>query len=236
MKRIITVLGLLLLACAPAWGKTYKIASFPIPLMVENSDKGVFVDLTREIAKRAGVDIEIVIYPTKRTVKMFHDGAVAGFFPALDVMIDKDISRSSEIYIKEDYAFTRKDTPQITNISELAGKTVGITLGYPYVRKITDNSAFTLANAPQDVLNMKKLAAKRIDVFVVEEKSGLKALKESGVSNVTYPAGHPLSQQKVYYAFQPGNDGKMLADKFSQALESMKKDGTFAAIMAKAQK
>ncbi|MCP4673723.1 MAG: amino acid ABC transporter substrate-binding protein, partial [Desulfobacula sp.] len=55
-----------------------------------------------------------------------------------------------------------------------------------------------------------------------------------GVSGITYEAGKPISKQKVYYAFQPDAKGKEVAAKFSKALSSMKKDGTFGKIMSKA--
>ncbi|MCC7152616.1 MAG: hypothetical protein IT501_11455, partial [Rubrivivax sp.] len=53
---------------------------------------------------------------------------------------------------------------------------VGITLGYPCVKEVAESKDFTVAPAADDVTNMKKLGAGRLDVFVVEERSGLKAL------------------------------------------------------------
>jgi polar amino acid transport system substrate-binding protein len=81
---------------------------------------------------------------------------------------------------------------------------------------------------------MKKLAAGRIDAFVVEEKSGLEALKKSGETSVTYDSSKPLSHQAVYFAFKNGPDGKSAADAFSKALGDMKKDGAFGKIMSQA--
>ncbi|MCP4671303.1 MAG: transporter substrate-binding domain-containing protein [Desulfobacula sp.] len=236
MHRVIVMLCMLFVLpfTTPVFAGDYTIASFPIPLMVESPDKGIFIEVTKEIAKRSGLDIEIKIFPTKRTVINFHENKVDGFFPALDVMINKDISPSEEMYFKKDFVFVKEGSSPVSTIEGLAGKKVGITMGYPYAKKITDAQGFTIEVAPNDMVNIKKLAAGRIDVFIVEEKSGLQALKESGVSGITYEAGKPISKQKVYYAFQPDAKGKEVAAKFSQALSSMKKDGTFGKIMSKA--
>lgn len=81
---------------------------------------------------------------------------------------------------------------------------------------------------------MKKLGMGRIDAFVVEEKSGLKALKDSGQSNIEYDPKTPLSKQDVYYACTDTPEGKALAGKISGALGQLQSNGRFGEIMSKA--
>lgn len=217
-----------------AFAETYRLGTFPIPLMVEDKDTGVFVELTKEIAKRSGVQIEIVVEPPARTVQTFGQNHVDGFFPALDVSMPKaDFARSNSIYVKRDFSFYQKGK-NLPTIKDLEGKTIGLTRGYPYVKELTDNGKIRFEFANDDVSNMRKLALGRIDAFVVEEKSGLKALDQSGEKNIEYNKDTQLSEQDVYYAFQKTAEGDDLAKKFSKALEDMKKDGTFGKIMAKA--
>lgn len=212
-----------------------KFVTFPIPLMVESSDKGVFIELTKEIGKRSGLDISIEVLPAKRAAHEFTSAKFDGFFPGLDIMFNQETSTSKEIYIKQDFAFTIEGKGLIGTVKDLEGKKIGITSGYPYAKKIITNKSLTFETAKNDINNMKKLSAGRIDVFIVEEKSGLKALDLSGVTNIAYPKSKPLSKQKVYYAFQPDSKGKQFASKVSEALLSMKKDGTFGKIMSKAE-
>jgi len=211
-----------------------KIGTFPIPLMVESKDKGVFIDLTKELAKRAGVSVEIVVAPPPRTIQNFQEDVVDCIFPGLDVTMPKAYSRSSSVYIKRDFAFYKKGNA-LTSLSELEGKTVGITRGYPYVMELTENKKIKLDFANDDVSNMKKLAMGRIDAFVVEEKSGLKALQDSGVSGIDYNKDKALSEQEVFFAFQKTADGASLAAKFSKAIDEIKEDGTMGKIFSKAQ-
>jgi polar amino acid transport system substrate-binding protein len=135
--------------------------------------------------------------------------------------------------VKQDFGFVTNDKTAPVDVSELKNQKVGLTSGYPYALSVTAAST-KIQFAKDDVANMKKLSLGRIDVFVVEEQSGLKALKDSGATNITYAKGKPLSEQDVYFAFQNNDKGKAYAKAFTEALNSMKADGTFAKIMASA--
>lgn len=217
-------------------GDVYKIGTFPIPLMVESQDSGVFIELAKELARRADIRIEIKIDSTKRTLAAFEEGEIAGFFPALSANLPKNAEFSSVIYTKKDFGFVVKPNKPPKSIADLNGKTVGLTAGYPYVVEIIRNPLVRIDYANADVLNVRKLIRGRCDVFVVEEKSGLRAFRqENAMNQVTYEPNYPLSQQEVFFAFQPSAEGKMLAKKISEALDAMKKDGTFQKIMKKAE-
>ena len=219
---------------AQAAAQPVKVVTFPIPLMVESADKGVFIELVKLLGARAGKQLDIQVLPTKRAVETFLSGQADCFLPALDVMFPSPVEASSEMYSKIDFAFVRKGDKVPKTIAELEGKTVGITLGYPYVKELTDNPKIKIEVSESDVVNMKKLASGRIDLFVVEEQSGKTAMTESGVEGIVYDPASPLSSQKVYLAFQKNAAGKLLAGQFSAALAAIMKDGNFAAIMSKA--
>ncbi len=233
MKKIAYFASVLALAVSTQ-AASYKIAGYPIPLMIESSTSGLFVEIVQELIQRTGEDFEIVVFPAQRTVASFHAGEIDAFFPALDVLIEKEKAASEPMYVKCDFAFTRKGEPELKSIADLEGKKVGITAGYPYVKELTTNPKITLDIGPNDEANIRKLSAGRIDVFVVEEKTGVVALQQAGVDNVTYPAGSPISQQNVYIAFQATDAGKAQAGKFSKALQEMKQDGSFGKIMERA--
>ncbi len=231
MKQL-TILALLTML-NPCFAKSMKMASFKIPLMVESSTKGIFVELSNEVAKRAGIQLNISLFPPKRTVQNFMEKTVDILFPALDVTTPIQVEKSAPVYIKHDFVFYKKGS-KLTTLKDLEGKTVGLTIGYPYAKKLTGNKKIKFHYISSDVKNMSMLSVGRIDAFVVEESSGKKALIESGVNNVGYTSSTPLSKQDVYYAFQKNAQGKDAAAKFSKALADMKLDGTFGKIMSKA--
>ncbi len=213
--------------------------TFPIPLMVVDENTGVFIELAKSISQRANLDIKIDVTPPKRAISKFIKKNGDVIFPAVDIFFqpkDTYLKSTEIIYVKTDFIFTRKNSPFLTTIKNLEGKRVGLTRGYPYAKILTthDNINFEFANG--DNLNVRKLFAKRIDAFVVEEKSGLKAFENSGNLNLMqYDPTSPVSKQEVFYAFQDNVKGKRLNQLISKALLAMKNDGTFGEIMAKAQ-
>ena len=221
------------LFCSAAMAETCTVGTFPIPLMVESKDKGVFIDLTKEVARRAGIEIAIQVAPPLRTLQSFGQKKIDCIFPGLDVTMPGKFARSSTVSIKRDFSFYQKGK-NLATIQDLEGKKVGITRGYPYAKALTENKTIRFDPINSDVTNMKKLSAGRLDAFVVEEKSGLKALEQAGATNIEYNKEQPISEQDVYYAFQDTERGRAMAKKFSEALEQMKKDGTFGKIMSKA--
>lgn len=212
-----------------------RLATFPIPLMVENENSGIFVELLQAIEARIPYRIELSVYPTKRTLHLFENNKVDGYFPALDVVINVPFQRSENIYEKEDFAFVKQGSDVPTSIASLNNKHIGLTSGYPYVAEIAE-AADKVSYAVNDYANVLKLEAGRIDVFIGEEKSGLQAIKASHLDSIIYNPTNPLSEQDVYFAFQDSAQGKVYADHFSQALNELKQDGTFARLMAKAGK
>jgi polar amino acid transport system substrate-binding protein len=232
------VIGSLMFFHSAAAGEKMKVGTFPIPLMVIDQNRGVFIDLVKEIAQRTGIEMEIIIAPPNRIIQDFVDGKIDMFFPGLDVSFPvghKFIPSPELIYVKKDFAFTKKGNPLLKSISELEGKKIGITRGYPYVRALIDNKKIQIEVGDTDEINTKKLIAGRIDAFVVEEKSGLKAFENTNnMANMQYDVNAPLSSQNVYYAFQDNTMGKNFSAKVSQTLANMKQDGTFAKIMSSA--
>jgi|GEM_PF-728039 ABC-type amino acid transport/signal transduction systems, periplasmic component/domain len=210
--------------------KTVKMATYPIPLMVENEDKGIFVQLAKELGLRTQQKIVIEVKPASKSILAFSTGEVDAIFPGLDVIMPKNCAKSEPFYLKTDFIFYRTDKP-LRDLKHLEGKKVGLTFRYPYAKELTANKKIKFELAPNDVVNMKKLASGAIDAFVVEERSGLEALKVSGEKNISYDKERPLSKQSVYFAFQNNSEGEQLAEKFSKAILEMKKDGSFDRII-----
>lgn len=233
MPLIRNVVVILLFCPVLAFAKPLVLATFAIPLMVENSEKGLFIALTREIAKRNSRTVDILVLPTGKTLLAFSNAKVDGFFPALDVYVPKASAKSSPFYRKVDYAFYRKSSP-LRSMKDLEGKKVGLTFRYPYGKDLIANKKIKFEYAADDVQNMRKLGQGLIDAFVVEEKSGLKALQLSGERSIEFDKAHPLSEQIVYYAFHDNEEGRKLAEIFSKTIESMRKDGSLDRVLSEA--
>ncbi len=236
MKKF-TFYSLLIIFCmnSVCFGETITFGTFPIPKMVLDEKNGNFVELTRVLSQRAGLDIKIIVKPTKRTIQNFQLDEIDVLFPALDVNFspgNEPIKSGELLYVKKDYVFTRKGEPLLKTIKDLECKKIGITLGYPYARKLTGNPLVEFDRAHSDELNVLKLMSKRFDAFIVEEVTGLKAFESKGATDkIQYDPDNPISEMDVYYAFQNSRKGKRLAEIVTIVLGEMKQDGTFYEII-----
>ncbi|QDK37797.1 ABC transporter substrate-binding protein [Bdellovibrio sp. NC01] len=226
-------IGVLVLlgSASSAFAKTLKFSTFPIPLMVESKNSGIFIELTKEIAKRNNLNVEVSVTPPSKSILIFANGKADAWFPAAAVSLPKKSARSIAFYAKTDFIFYRKGKPY-KSIAELEGKKVGLTFRYPYMVELTANKKISFDYSSDDISNMKKLSSGQIDAFVVEERSGLKALELSGVKNIEYDVNKPLSRQEIFYAFQDNEEGRALAQTFSKTITKMKSDGAFDSIMS----
>ncbi|MCP4157141.1 MAG: transporter substrate-binding domain-containing protein [bacterium] len=216
---------------------TVKLGTFPIPLMIIDKDTGVFIQLAQEIAKRAGFKLLIEVTPPKRTLRNFVYKELDILMPAVDLFFptgSPTLKSRELIYIKRDFIFTLKRTPLLRTLKDLEGKIVGITAGYTYAPDLTANKKIELQVGVSDEKNALKLAQGRIDAFVVEEKTGLKAFENTNLGNkIHYDPAVPLSAQDVYFAFQDTDRGRQLEATLSTILAQLKKDGTFDKILNK---
>lgn len=219
MKSILFLISILFSVSSFA-AQEIKLGTFKIPLMVESKTKGKFIDMSNKIAKKAGLKLIYKIYPPKQTVHKFALKEIDCFFPALDVMLPGPTYKSEVVYIKKDFIFTKGK--QEVSLSDLKGKRVGLTLGYPYTKEITEIPGVKFDLAHSDESNVKKLLASRIDYFIVEEKSGLKAVEKHGQGQIHYNPSTSISKQNVYYAC---NDEE-ITEKLSKAIREMIADGS----------
>lgn len=215
--------------------KTYRIGTFVVPLLVEDQAHGIFVALFAEVLKRTGENCALAVYPTNRTLKLFQEGELDGFFPASEKNAGEKAAKSSSFFNKNTFIFVRQGAPYIHAAAELEGKKLGLTKGYTYSAELTSNPKILVEYADSDVINMRKLSQGRIDAVAAEERSGQQAIAESGATNLGYDPAKPYHTLPIFFAFQDTAEGRALAAKFSQALTHMQADGTFEKIMGKAQ-
>lgn len=146
---------------------------------------------------------------------------------------------SAEPLSKQEWVFFyRKDRPFTwEKIDDLAGKTIGVTIGYAYsdlFEGLKSKNAATFDEAPSDELNFKKLLAGRIDAFPVERRVGyliLASLKpEEQAQIVEHPK--PLDEFLPYLLLSkalPQNNKRM--ELFNQGFKRLQESGRYAEIM-----
>lgn len=236
MKRLCFSVVLFIMMCSPGMAQEDSpavLGTFTIPKMVESEEKGLFIDVVREIETRIGQQFTIKILSPKRTIKAFEDGEIFGFFPGTEGRVRqiKNVVTSLVFYVKRDLIFSKKGV-SLTSIEALEGKKVGVTSGYIYAQELMSNPNITFVKSDSDAISMKNLAIGRLDAFVVEEFSGLTALEDCDCADdVTYDPTAVIASQAVSFAFQATEQGRALAEEFSMAIREMKHDGSLQRIL-----
>lgn len=237
MRRFTLSLIVVILSFAPFSmaadidSKTYRFASYYIPLLVQDSNTGALVELLQEAAKRADIQYEIITAPPKRAMRYFEDEEVIAIIPALLTTLGKNGALTRPIFSKPIHAIVRKGKVLPKSIEDLEGSRVGLTRGYSFPRSITVNKKIVIDYADTTDASLKKLLEGRIDVLVADGYTVSSAINKMKLTGFTYDLSTVLHEQPVYVACQPTEEGRELAQKLSIAFDSMEADGTLGRIL-----
>ncbi len=204
----------------------------PFNFVDEKNDlNGFDVEVCSEISRRIGV--------APKPVSLAWDGIIAGLLADKYELICGSMAitpkRLEAIDFSEPYyrsgaqLFTMKSSPA-ENAKELAGKTLGVTLGTTYeewVRKnLPDAVVRTYKGVPEMVL---ETVNGRIDGFITDKIVGAMAIDKQGAPLKL--AGPLLYEEKMGIALRKGNPE--LKKIINAKLEEIKEDGTYRDISMK---
>ncbi len=244
MKKALVLITFLALICAPAaFGETLKLAGVEnvSPLIyIENGQmKGLDYDIWMELSKRLGVQADIQLLPFKRLWSYLQTGELDG---TLQIYYNADreneiIYSKTPMHWSAHYILVRKaDLPKYKsgNLEDLYGKTVGKNAGF-FVTKEFEEAVkagkITVDEQASSELNLKKLAAGRIDCYVSNLHSAMWAVKQLGLQDQIVPLPQPFAEKKGTF-FAISKKSKNIADKegfmakVNDELAKMHADGT----------
>lgn len=236
--NMIIVIVLLLVGSIPTQAAETDITvhTIYIPGLLTHEHTGPFADLIREIGRRTDFNIDIKILPPMRQRLLFNKKQIDIIFPMVASSFTEEVvyDRSSSFYEKKYCVFTKVGDAIVqpeTDLLKLNGP-IGLTYGYSYPTQLFDDSRLVIDYAPSDDQNMKKLSLGRIAAFVVEENSGISALRNTALEGeLTYDVERPLFTEEVFFAFQETKKLFSVRKAISLAIDEMKQDGTLKRIL-----
>ncbi len=201
--------------------------------MIEAPDKGVFIEYLKEIDRRSSLDFVISVYPGKRAVSLFEAGTVDVLIPYPLESGPPSNTYTTPIHVKKDFAFVKEGRSPPRSIEELRDLRVGFTRHYHYSPMLLNAPGIRKSFNPSDELNMKMLQAGRMDTFIVEEQSGLRAKKLANAPDITYDPERPIFVSNTVIVTQDSAEGRLLADEISLHLDAMRAEGVLERLMVK---
>jgi polar amino acid transport system substrate-binding protein len=219
------------------------VAADSIPTAyVENGKKtGLLVDVIQEAFQRAGIVVDIQIMPWARCLADVKAGKVDGIFSVYQTRERQEfLTYTDEVLITQVQAlFVRKDSA-ITfdgDLGKLAGLRIGVinqTSYGPRLDSALEGGLFKKVDVGNSVsASIGKLLADRVDVIPSYRHVALDSARTLGASGSIRELTPAIESIPSYLAFTNKRDFERVLVAYSQALRSMKKDGTYDAIFAK---
>ncbi len=228
MKNMLIILLFLFSSIHILGKEKVTLVTFPIPRYVESSEKGEFVHLAKELAKKLGYELELNVFPPKRSLNVFLDGKVDGYFPALDRLKVTNFYKTSNFYIKKNFIFQLKNS----DYRKLKRPKVCLTRGYSYGRDVQESKKWKVYYAKSDIQCLNLLRVGRVQLFIGEETTTLAALNSVKLlDKVHYDKNSPITIENVYFAFSETEKGRVLSQKFDKLLKKMNRTGELKSIL-----
>ena len=208
------------------------------PFYGENlPENGFFAALSREAFKRAGYDLKIEFMPWKRALELAkrgkYDGILGAYYNderARYFYFTEPVSQNEEVFIQK-----KGRGISYGNLDELKRYKVGSLLGSAQGKALLD-LGFTVEDAPDEIMNLRKLDAGHIDLFVLGKQQLYFKLKNVETLKPLQDAFEVLDPPfKSFDLYCPITkkraDGEEIVKKFDAALKEMKADGTYDSIL-----
>ncbi|MBN1971737.1 MAG: transporter substrate-binding domain-containing protein [Candidatus Delongbacteria bacterium] len=195
------------------------------------NNQGFVAEIVKEAFKRGGYDIEIQYYPWARTVDKAKKGEVDGYMPEY---YSEELK--NDFYVSEPFAggpvglFKRKGFDlKYEKLEDLKGYKIGVVRDYVNEENFDKATYLTKDEVTDDLTNIKKLLANRIDLFVADKFVGFYLLNEH-MPEMTMQMEFvepPLIVHDLYVCINKNvKDAKKKIDSFNKGLKEMKEDGS----------
>jgi len=209
-----------------------KILAPFVPNLVEYNKKGIYQKIIHEAAKKSGVSFQETVYPTKRAVSLFDSKKATCMYLFSDISKEKHgkdkIITSPVLGVAAGYIFTRKGEKPISSFDQLKGKSVGAILGPTEYFTSFVKRNIKIDYAPTTKMNLKKLEIKRIDFII-----GFLPDLTPNLPHLSYNKDFPFVVIKDKLTCHDNNEGRLLIEKISPAIDQMKKSGRLKEILGK---
>ena len=239
MGRLIWCLSLLLLfmaAGSAGANETITLGAENDWVPYSNKDgTGMANEIVLAAYKAVGVDVTFKVAPYNRLLKMVRDGEILGAFN-----IPKELSNEKEylfgkvpIFIARSAYYQNVSNPLSATGKEglKNGEKIGVVFDYGYGNFFSGNDKIVKIEVRSDLLNLRKLAKRRIDATILYDKTARKLIKENGLSDKIVKV-FDSETGEIYVAFSKRfPNAKQYADKLDQGLTAIEKTGGMKRIM-----
>lgn len=225
-----------LLACLGLQAREIRLASLDYPPFSSSKlqEGGKLVALSRASLQLQGHSLKVDFMPWARVLLELKRGNYDGALPLWpNEIVDLGLTPSRPLVYSEMGFFIRRDSPlQGLPLEDLKGLSTGIVRGYGYPPRLL-NAGLLTEEAANDISNLRKLAARRFDLVLLEREVGLYLLQEEpllGQRLIWQGRLHERIPLLVgFRSSRPGEDE--LAKQFDEGLKQLLASGEYLRIL-----
>ncbi len=202
------------------------------------TNQGWVAEVVREAFKRSGITVDMAFKPWARVVAEAKKGVLSGYFPEYFAEELKQDFVLSDPFPGGPLGFFKRKGEAITykTLKDLSSYKIGVVRGYVNTAEFDAAAYLQKDEAKDDLTNLKKLLAKRIELVVIDKYVGMHILKQDLADQADQLEfmDPPLEVKDLYVCISkqiPNYQAKI--DAFNEGLKKIKADGTIAAIMKK---
>ena len=192
--------------------------------------EGFDVDMAREIAKRLGVELNLVVRKWSGIIDGLLDGSYDAILGSMAITEDREkiVAFSTPYYHSSVQVMIRKGAP-FDDLKDLKGKIVGLEAGSNYVDDAKALGMTDIRLFESGTKAFLELSKGKLDAVISDQIVGLNAIK-LGKYEIEFLGG-PLRRERVGIAFR--KEDKALIEEVNKILEKMQKDGFLRELSAK---
>lgn len=238
MSYLARLLTVLLLSCVSllAHAERLRIVTDPwAPYVYEEEGqvKGIDYEVTAEVFKRLGVEVDWQLMPWRRCMLMVDQGLADG---VLDIF--HSTLRDSQLFYPNEplsdvefVLFQANDRRHpVNSLEDLRGLTVGTSAGYDYGTEFLESPLFRREAAPTQEANFGKLQRGRIDLVITDRRVGRFMLARLGLEQQISELPLIIRRQSQYLAVRRNAGMDLLAQRFAAELRRFKQEPGYAEI------
>jgi len=196
---------------------------------------GLYPRLIEEIFSRLDETPDIRALHWKDALKEGEEGraAVGGIYKT--EARTKIYDYSEPLFEEHLLVYVRKgESFPFTRLSDLQGRTIGLNTSWSYgdaFDAARREHRFTVEEADSNLDNFKKLVAGRIDCLVADQVAAAQIIRQENWKDQVEALAQPVAANPAYLVFAKRLQKGEFLKKFDQALEDMKRDGSYQKII-----
>lgn len=198
--------------------------------------KGIDYEVTAEVFRRLGIEVQWQFLPWKRCLAMLEQGLADG---VLDIFHTEQ--RDAQLFYPteplsqvEFVLFQLNARPHvIARLEDLKGLRVGTAPGYTYGTAFASATGFTREPAPTLEANFGMLQLGRIDLLITDRRAGRHMIATLGLEQQVSELPLLINRQSQYLAVRRNAGMDLLAQRFAAELRRFKQEPAYAELNAR---